>query len=295
MSSVTIQQLPKLLIGVLSAEKYHARRQACRETWANCAAYEQVDLVFLIGDPQASLPYREADVLYCPCPDSYESLPQKTRWFCLWALASSPFDFLFKCDDDTYVAVERLLAILPSADYVGHDIGGYASGGAGYLLSREAAMTVAGRMTAATGAEDWLASQALFCAKIPFVADSRFHAWNNRVPQTDNDQITTHYCKAQLLHRIHRRLCNNSPPSSIFRRLWAKHPHWEGEIVLFDDGAMARPGGDQGTYELEEGVELSLHWDSWPTELLNWDKETETFNCADKAFTLRYLSVAAQE
>jgi len=59
--------------------------------------------------------------------DSWNTcLPQKTRWFCAWAIANCEFDYLFKCDDDTYVCLERLLASPRGAKYVGHDLGGYA-------------------------------------------------------------------------------------------------------------------------------------------------------------------------
>ena len=99
----------KMLIGVLSCHKYRARREACLETWANVKHRHDVDLVFVLGDGQSPWPVRDGCLLHCPCPDDYDSLSMKTRWLCLWAIANYRFDFLFKCDDDTYVNVDRLL------------------------------------------------------------------------------------------------------------------------------------------------------------------------------------------
>ena len=103
--------------------------------------------------------------MVCPCPDDYPSLPQRTRWFCRWALAQNDWDYLFKCDDDTYVSITRLsLYDLAGRDYVGAEWKpgvGYGSGGAGYFLSRKAATAVAERLEQPCGAEDALVGQVL--------------------------------------------------------------------------------------------------------------------------------------
>ena len=57
------------------------------------------------------------------CPDDYASLPQKTRGFCRWALANAEFEYLFKCDDDTYICLDRLLAVPSGLDYCGWKLG----------------------------------------------------------------------------------------------------------------------------------------------------------------------------
>lgn len=282
-----------LIIGALSAQHYDDRRHACRDTWASNLPKE-VDLVFLVGDPQAKSPYRVDDVLYCPCPDNYESLPQKTRWFCDWALASASFDFLFKCDDDTYVVIDRLLSVLPKHDYVGHDLGGYASGGAGYLLSRRAAQVVSTGLHQLSGAEDVLVQVALAKADIPLVADPRFHPWNNQRPQPDNAFITSHYCNPQRMKQIHRRLIGGNSPKNEFQRFSAEHPHWRDEIILFDDGTFARAAGDKGEYEWTPEETLLLKWNRWPPERLNWNKEANAFQAPNKDFTLRKLSTSME-
>lgn len=229
-------QTRKIVIGVLSAEGYHERRQACLDSWADSKLDQTVEIVFLVGDTRRNHPVREGSILYCPCPDDYASLPQKTRWFCLWALDSFDFDFLFKCDDDTYVCVDRLKELTDevnrdgeSPDYLGHDMGGYASGGAGYLLSRIAALSVVGRLLEATGAEDVLVGAVLKQAGIELTSESRFHPWNDLAPTVDNELVTTHYIAATDMRRLHSQLVSTgSRPSlapnilipKVFHHVW---------------------------------------------------------------------------
>ncbi|MEM9658166.1 MAG: hypothetical protein AAF961_07375, partial [Planctomycetota bacterium] len=116
-------QRPRILIGVLSAVRHSQRRAACLASWA--AAVASVDLVFLLGDRDACAPRRRGRLLFLPCRDDYRSLPQKSTWFCRWAVRYVDFDYLFRCDDDAYVAVDRLLDAQFTSPYVGYDLGGY--------------------------------------------------------------------------------------------------------------------------------------------------------------------------
>lgn len=200
----------KLLIGVLSCHMYAARREACLETWANVSQRDDVDLVFILGSGQSSQPVREGCLLHCPCPDDYDSLSLKTRWFCLWAIANHTFDFLFKCDDDTYVQIDRLLLCDTPGDYVGGAIPGHiyghASGGAGYRLTRNAAIHVAAFLTSKASYEDWLVWNVMTGAGITLRSDGRFNYNCDRWPAQDNDQITCHWCSEQKMREIHEGL-----------------------------------------------------------------------------------------
>ncbi len=136
----------KILIGVVSCHKYAKRREACQETWANLKHRDNVDLVFILGSGRSPWSVREGCLLHCPCPDDYGSLSLKTRWLCLWAITNYNFDFLFKCDDDTYVHIDRLLGCDTLGDHAGCEIAGHiyghTSGGGGYRLTRNAAIHV---------------------------------------------------------------------------------------------------------------------------------------------------------
>jgi len=77
-----------------------------------------------------------------------------------YAINWDDWQYLFKCDDDTYVAVARLLAYdIAGRDYIGGDWTrgvGFASGGGGYFRSRRAAEVVAENLDEETGPEDAL-------------------------------------------------------------------------------------------------------------------------------------------
>ena len=169
-----------------------------------------VPSVFLLGCPTAAAPVQIGPhALVLPCPDDYASLPQRTMWFCRWAtqysVLSTQWDYLFKCDDDTYISLPRLIAFDPARpgvpgtpDYIGAEWRpgvGYASGGAGYFLSRKAATIVAERLESyPTGAEDLLVGQVLRAAGIELSIDPRFVPFGSpeRRPCADNDLITLH-------------------------------------------------------------------------------------------------------
>lgn len=190
-----------VLIGVVSAQSLVERREACLATWAS--AVTGCELVFVTGGHEGAVSQLRGCWLECPVPDDYPSLPQKTRALCDWALEHTGWDFLFKCDDDTYVHLPRLLAAIPQGDYVGHGLGGYASGGAGYWLSRRAAAIVAARLDALTGHEDQLVGAVLAATGIPLAHDPRLHPWNSHRPSPENDLITTHHCWPALMQEIH--------------------------------------------------------------------------------------------
>jgi hypothetical protein len=197
--------MTRILIGALSGWKHHERRGRCLATWMADGDAMGVRSVFLLGCPTAEA----AEEIGChhlvlPCPDDYASLPQRTRLFCQWALSteysalSTHWDYLFKCDDDTYVSIPRLLAYdLAGRDYVGAEWrpgAAYGSGGAGYFLSRKAAATVADRLTMPSGAEDLLVGQVLRAAGIPLSIEPRFVPFGSaaRRPARSNDLITCH-------------------------------------------------------------------------------------------------------
>ncbi|MEM7394388.1 MAG: alpha-1,2-fucosyltransferase, partial [Verrucomicrobiota bacterium] len=197
----------RILIGALSCRSYEDRRERCRRTWIPDPMPDRLDLVFLVGDEKVGAqPRREQDILRIPCSDIYEALPSKTQGFCRWALEHEAFDYLFKCDDDTYIHVERFLDFDPEdKDYIGAEWtagAGYASGGAGYLLSRKAASIIAEHDDFPHGAEDVLVGETLRSANIHFDINRRFIPYGNEDlrPRRDNDLITSHAHDAPWAH-----------------------------------------------------------------------------------------------
>lgn len=120
--------------------------QAVRETWgADVAKFNNVTLKFFYGKPADGFP-REAlpDEIFLECPDGYGSLPLKTIGLCRYA-SEQGYKFVFKCDTDTFVLVEKLLIEIleNSFEYAGYLHGGVCSGGPGYLLSQRACQIIA--------------------------------------------------------------------------------------------------------------------------------------------------------
>ncbi|MBI3861225.1 MAG: FkbM family methyltransferase [Planctomycetia bacterium] len=196
-----------LLIAVLSCQAYPQRRERCLATWIPKARELGIDVVFVVGSPSQTRAVRDGDLLIVPAGDDYASLPQKVAELCRWALAETDCDYLFKCDDDTYVRPERLLAVdVEGADYIGAEWApgaGYASGGAGYLLSRRAIETVSATMLqfvndpTPTDAEDVLVGRCLFRSNLPLRIDGRFLPYGNDElrPRPGNHYVTAHACQ----------------------------------------------------------------------------------------------------
>ena len=203
----------KLIIGVLATlhPDYQYRRERCANTWLPVLEAAGVEILFLVGtgkttgSPEIVSPQQHGRIgteLQIPCPDDYDSLPQKTAAWCRWAIKHRDFDHLFKCDDDTYIVPRRLLNIdLSHTPYIGHkwrhtlnDGHGHASGGAGYFLDRNAAKVIAATMTEKKGPEDLIVAQHLLDANIELTDDCRFAIIDpdSDYPSPDNQFITGH-------------------------------------------------------------------------------------------------------
>jgi len=102
----------KPLIAVVTCEKFRSRADAQRQTWVPLI---RADVRFFLGKQDRDpLP----DEVFLDVPDDYHSLPQKVRAMNQWALANG-YDKGLKLDDDTYVVPDRMMAAVPTQDYVG--------------------------------------------------------------------------------------------------------------------------------------------------------------------------------
>lgn len=142
------------------------RIDAVRRTWwKDVGNHRGVEARFFFGKTDAPVPSVE-DEVHLECPDHYEALPLKTRAICKWALEHD-FDFLFKCDDDTAVYIDRLVAEINEGqpDYAGYLNGTVCTGGPGYVLSRRA-MRIVAYGSPGSWAEDVSAAQLLVNAGV---------------------------------------------------------------------------------------------------------------------------------
>jgi hypothetical protein len=176
---------------------------AVRESWLTRIPHN-MQAMFFVGTGQSAL---EKDVVVIPTRDDYESLPRKVQAFYRHCLERYDFDYLFKCDDDTYLVCERLSALIKD----GHDFIGsadwwpsHADGGAGYVLSRPATEIVARADCPEFGKEDLWVTGVLRSAGIEFQMSSLLLQNHREFPTPENDIISAHWCSPEIMREIHR-------------------------------------------------------------------------------------------
>lgn len=140
--------MKKIIIAIISCARdiNNGFNEAIRDTWLKSAS---VNYKFVLG---RGVNNTKQDELILDCNDDYNSLPEKTLALIKWAI-SMEYDYVFKCDTDTYIVLDRLLSSnFFLFDYVGRFNGpigianviyrscySWASGGSGYWLSNRAA------------------------------------------------------------------------------------------------------------------------------------------------------------
>lgn len=104
----------KLLVLVLSAVKNQIRRDAIRETWAQ--AYRDVKILFVLSKDQYlnSEKLIHNDILEVDILDEYQLLSHKLLES-FNNIRNINFDYLLKCDDDTFVDVTKVINELETA------------------------------------------------------------------------------------------------------------------------------------------------------------------------------------
>jgi hypothetical protein len=158
----------RIVVAIKSCERdmLNGCHKAIRETWGKdfpqftAGTDMTVDVRFFIGRGNNALQL-QGDEVRLDIGDDLVALPLKAREMAGWVVANG-YDNAFFCDVDTYVKPDRLLACgFEGYDYLGYFGNGYppgtqipnfndcrlgvvtawayASGGAGYFLSRKAA------------------------------------------------------------------------------------------------------------------------------------------------------------
>lgn len=208
------------MIGLFSAPRFRDRLQLCEETWIPDAReagqkYLVIQTEAMNSDERLRL---SGDRLLLNLPDSLAALPQHVRTWCEFMLRLPDWDYLFKCDDDTYISIPRFMAYdLRGRDYVGAWCQwwgeSYCHGGAGYFLSRRAATILAENLTEEFGAEDLLVGRTLRNAGIEPSWEGKFIGWadeENR-PSRWNQAITAHSKSPWVIRDSHADSRLNGP------------------------------------------------------------------------------------
>lgn len=265
-----------ILVGVCTCHSAKERREACRETWLSSIP-EGIAYKFFLGNKAEQVGEETtvedlSDVVALDVNDSYAFLPAKGLAFYQYALEHYDFDWLFKCDDDTYVDLERLSSICrEDCDMIG-DISvakrGAPSGGAGYLMNKRLVEQFVAHESSisTTGAEDVIFGCLARELGASMRADERLNLGNHPSPKQDNEIVSCHWCSPKKLRDIHL-LRFHQNEADVYAAI---HPHWRDEIRFFPGGRFMRSqSGCTGSYFYEDNKRvLRLVWDSWPEERL---------------------------
>ncbi len=283
-------QPPRILVGICTCAAHAERKKAVRDTWLRHIP-DGIRCIFFTGRTATEAP-AGPDTVILPVDDNYKTLPQKTFSFLCHALENEEFDWLFKCDDDTYVALDRLASIIrPECDIIGNPMlrSRHApSGGAGYMLSRRIVeKIVSAGAVPPTGAEDLIIGhKAINLGAVPHATDRLCHN-NKRYPLPSNDTVTSHWCGPERLRAVDA--FYRTPPLATFH---GRHAHWNDTVHFHPGGYYRRTAACScGTYRIENGTNLILNWFDWPEEHLANINGTYTSN----KLALRPVSGSLQE
>lgn len=150
----------------------HALRhwhEAVRDTWGK--DIKGADLRFFLGLPKIAPQQNEVSL---EVGDSLPELSYKTVAIFRWAL-NNDYDFCLKADLDTLVFPDRfMVSDFASYDWTGGQNSFFASGGAGYVLSRKAMQFVVDHPVTTTTDEDVHTAKALLKQGINLHHDPRY-------------------------------------------------------------------------------------------------------------------------
>ncbi len=266
-TEVPVRKKVNILVGICSCCKARERRDTVRATWMKHPV-EGIEALFFVGHRKPLVDESE-DTVSLWASDTYAHLPEKVLAFFRYALEHYDFEWLFKCDDDSYVALDRLEDLLDDeAELIGDDSlanRGAPSGGAGYFISRRLVeKIVACENIAATGPEDIIFGElALRLGAVP-KSSSRLCMHSGRYPLPDNDQVSSHWCKPRQLHALE--CFYYQTPLMVAKAI---HKSWKDEIEFYAGGYFRRRGsGCSGLlYHKGSGI-FSMDWFHWGEEFL---------------------------
>jgi len=198
--------MSKILIAAPVCHEYRERWQACLDTWAGtnlCDVKLYTSEDFNVPPEQNRCMTDQTGLVTRPGQD----LSYRLRELCRWALEQG-YTNLFKCDDDTYVWVDRLLASSgPEFDYLGFSHGSwhyppFASGGAGFWLSRKSMQVIAESELDPNRIDDVWIGERLLHAGIILIHDPRYSPVLPAVIASNH--ITVHYIKdPEIMRQLH--------------------------------------------------------------------------------------------
>lgn len=215
----------KMLVAILTHEGTQNNADTCSKTWTR-DIHNPHEYYFYGSKTQSE---KMNKTWNCE-PDRGEArfrLPEKTYKMLVKSL-DYEWDFLFKCDDDTYVAFDKLINLLKNYNpddelYIGGKIVNpfpYAQGGAGYALTRGAVKKCIDSLKYFYGdesktkrAEDYSVGLALKEQEINLIHTNSISTPNPATAKQNQsacinaiikeNKITTHYVNFETMKKIY--------------------------------------------------------------------------------------------
>jgi Fringe-like len=203
--------MSQLIIAVGTCDKNQDKQAACLSTWIPRITTVYETECFMYQATNEHPETRNYRIIGVGGKDDYYSFLDKTIRAFEYALKKyRSMKWLFKCDDDTYIHVVRLIELIqrhPTADLIGNQFitqHGHASGGAGYVLNRAMVEAVV-----AARDEILINPQALEDVAITgwvrkqtkkFVATCKLRHYHDEVPTKMNDRITGHHLTPENMY-----------------------------------------------------------------------------------------------
>jgi hypothetical protein len=160
----------KTLISVISCFSLRHWHEAIKSTWHKDIPHE-VDCRFFLGNQKG---FAEKGEVFLNVGDTLQDLSHKTVATFGWALEYG-YDFCLKVDLDTLVnPVLFSKSGYENYDWIGGQNSFFASGGAGYCLSKKAMKAVVAHLIEPGPAEDVNTAHALLEKDIKLHSDSRY-------------------------------------------------------------------------------------------------------------------------
>jgi hypothetical protein len=255
----------RILVAVCSKREDRGARQACRETWLSGIRGGGTLVRFFIGEGTHT---GEEDAVGLMVSDAGAELPGKVLAMLTRALENHEFDWIFRCEDTSYVDLDRLASLVSAgADVVADGRimdGGGGCGNTCYLLSRGIAGRLVrdGRIAAKGSDRELVVREALRLGAKVVLSDS-LRSDGLSHPRADNAIVCGRAGDPARMRAVHS--LRTTEPTVELR---AEHPGWKDSLLVHADGTFARKAGYWAGTVARDPAGMLLKWFDWEPERL---------------------------
>lgn len=183
--------------------RFDDRLAVCKDTWIADAVRDHLPVDIVLASDYG-------------IADTNTNLPLLMQAYLRAVLLQDDWDYLFKCDNDTYICIPRWLKYDPKGrDYIGRNCARppYAHGGGGYWISRKFATLLAEKLRLRPYYKDRQVGEIARDSGIAFTNDLRFvgDGYREALPSLTNNKITTHRVPMQRFCELWRELGKDAP------------------------------------------------------------------------------------